>query len=59
MRRARGSVPRALEERAAEMQAPNFSNELLLGEGEIRTAKKLTRWERDEYIGVGFSACQL
>jgi hypothetical protein len=49
MRRARGSVPQALEQRAAAVQTPAFSNELLLGEGETRMSKKLTHWEREEY----------
>jgi hypothetical protein len=50
--RRKGSVPRALEERAPEKATPKFSNDLLLGEGVTRAMKKLTPWERDDYTGA-------
>jgi hypothetical protein len=46
MRRARRTDPQALEERAAEMETPKLSNNLLHGEGKARMVNNLTRWER-------------
>src|SRR5260370_35293161 len=56
VRRIGRSVPQALEERAAEMETPYFSNNLLPGEGKARKLNKLTRWERgNEKMGTTFA----